>query len=195
MYPNSDECAAIFSQLLDDVSTSGTKVLKASCFDSPLGSILVVADETELYLLQFSDYFRLTHLVNRLKQDLQVAIVAGKTAAMQQIEDELNAYFAGNLREFKTPLAINGSSLQKAAWDALLKVPYAEVKSYKDQAELLGKPTAFRAVANANAVNRFVIVIPCHRIINANGKLGGYGGGLERKEWLLAHEIRVAKLI
>jgi AraC family transcriptional regulator of adaptative response/methylated-DNA-[protein]-cysteine methyltransferase len=81
-----------------------------------------------------------------------------------------------------------GSDFQKSAWQALIQVPYGQTRSYLEQASIIGKPKAFRAVANANGANQIAIVVPCHRIINTGGELGGYGGGLQRKSWLINHE-------
>jgi O-6-methylguanine DNA methyltransferase len=104
---------------------------------------------------------------------------------------ELEAYFAGIIQEFKTPLflfSLIGSPFQKRVWEELQKIPRGETRSYAEIAKAIGKPSAFRAVALANGANQIAIVIPCHRVINSNGDLGGYGGGIKRKEWLLKHE-------
>jgi AraC family transcriptional regulator of adaptative response/methylated-DNA-[protein]-cysteine methyltransferase len=100
----------------------------------------------------------------------------------------LDNYFAGKLKQFKTPIFWSGSVFQKIVWDALVRIPYGETRSYADVAASLGKPSAFRAVANANGANPLAIVVPCHRVINTDGGLGGYGGGLARKKWLIDHE-------
>ncbi len=100
----------------------------------------------------------------------------------------MGAYFKGKLREFNTPIHLMGTSFQAQVWNQLLKIPYGETRSYLEQAKAIKKETAYRAVANANGANQLAIIIPCHRIINNNGKLGGYGGGTEKKKWLLEHE-------
>jgi AraC family transcriptional regulator of adaptative response/methylated-DNA-[protein]-cysteine methyltransferase len=97
-------------------------------------------------------------------------------------------YFDGNLTEFKTPLFFLGSSFQKQVWEALRKIPFGQTRSYAEMATFIGKPSAFRAVANANGANQLAIVVPCHRVINTNGDLAGYGGGIARKKWLIHHE-------
>lgn len=97
-------------------------------------------------------------------------------------------YLDGDRKEFDLPLGVEGTPFQKAAWDALLTIPYGETRSYKQMAELVGNPKACRAIGLANNRNPISIVIPCHRVIGANGKLVGYGGGLHIKEQLLAIE-------
>ena len=85
-----------------------------------------------------------------------------------------------------------GSPFQKIVWEELMRITFGETRSYGDQAAAMGKPTAYRAVANANGANQLAIIIPCHRIINTNGELGGYGGGISRKKWLINHEKQKA---
>lgn len=94
------------------------------------------------------------------------------------------------LHSFTTLLRLLGTPFQKRVWQELLNIPYGETRSYSEIAVSVGRPAAYRAVAQANGANQLAIVVPCHRVINANGDLGGYGGGLSRKEWLLAHEKR-----
>lgn len=101
---------------------------------------------------------------------------------------QLEEYFTGARREFELPLEMEGTEFQKRAWRNLLSIPYGETRTYGEQAKLLGNPNASRAVGLANGRNPIPIVVPCHRVIGANGALTGFGGGLERKQWLLAHE-------
>ena len=96
----------------------------------------------------------------------------------------------GALKDFKTPIAYVGSDFQKSVWDALQTIPYGQTCSYSDLAKILGKTAAARAAARANGANQLAIVIPCHRVINMDGRLGGYGGGLARKGWLIDHEAQ-----
>lgn len=101
---------------------------------------------------------------------------------------QLNAYFSGELHEFDLPLKATGTPFQEMVWQALTSIPYGKTVSYKDIAEHVHLPRAARAVGMANGRNPISIIIPCHRVIGANGKLTGYGGGIHRKEWLLEHE-------
>ncbi|MDP1836105.1 MAG: trifunctional transcriptional activator/DNA repair protein Ada/methylated-DNA--[protein]-cysteine S-methyltransferase [Chlamydiales bacterium] len=164
------------------------KVLKASWLDTPLGPMLAIADEQALYLLEFVDRRGLEREVERLRLKTKSAIIPGSTRPIESIKNELKLYFDGTLAEFKTPLALLGSPFQKQVWDLLQKIPPGETRSYSELAVTLGRPTAFRAVAQANGANQLAIIIPCHRVINANGNLCGYAGGLACKQWLLNHE-------
>ncbi len=101
---------------------------------------------------------------------------------------QLNQYFAGERNAFELPLEIIGTDFQKKVWEALRNIPFASTLSYKELAMQLGDIKSIRAVAHANALNKFMIVLPCHRLIGTNGKLVGYAGGLSRKQWLLDHE-------
>ena len=109
-------------------------------------------------------------------------------AAFAQAREQLDAYFAGELVRFSLPLATRGTEFQRRVWQALCEIPYGETTSYGALAARIGRPGACRAVGLANGRNPISIVIPCHRVIGSSGGLTGYGGGIERKRWLLAHE-------
>lgn len=142
--------------------------LKASWLDTPLGPMLAIADDKLLYLLEFVNRRGLEREIECLRTRTQSAIVPGTTAPIQSIERELTAYFDGTLKEFNTPLFLLGSYFQKNVWRALTTIPYGETKSYAEQAKAIGKPSACRAVANANGANQLAITIPCHRIITSD---------------------------
>lgn len=163
-------------------------LLKATWLDSPLGPMFAITDEEKLFLLEFVERRGLEKEIERLRKRMKIAIVPGVTEPLRSIERELKKYFEGKLKKFETPLFLLGSDFQKRVWKELIKVPYGTTRSYAAQAAAMGVPAATRAVANANGANQLAIIIPCHRIINSNGALGGYGGGLARKEWLLQHE-------
>lgn len=163
-------------------------ILKASWLDTPLGPMIAISDDAALYLLEFVDRRGLEPEVERLRNRTKSAIIPGSTTPIDSVEKELKSYFEGNLKKFKTPLHLSGSPFQQDAWNALMNIPYGETRSYTEQALAIGKASACRAVANANGANQIAIVIPCHRIINLDGNLGGYGGGIARKQWLIAHE-------
>ncbi|MEN8237320.1 MAG: trifunctional transcriptional activator/DNA repair protein Ada/methylated-DNA--[protein]-cysteine S-methyltransferase [Pseudomonadota bacterium] len=189
-YESSSGFRDAFSRIMGAAPTllGHGNVLKASWLDTRLGPMLAIADEQKLHLLEFVDRRGLEREIERLRASTKSAIIPGSTDPIVSIEAELQAYFAGNLQSFNTPINLHGSPFQKTVWQALMRIPYGETRSYKDQAIAIGKPSAFRAVANANGANQLAIVIPCHRIINSNGELGGYGGGLTRKKWLIEHE-------
>jgi AraC family transcriptional regulator, regulatory protein of adaptative response / methylated-DNA-[protein]-cysteine methyltransferase len=164
-------------------------LLKSASIPTPLGPMHAVADEEALYLLEFIDREdRLAREIKTLCLRTKAVIIPGSTAPLLLIETELKAYFEGALKTFKTPLCLFGTPFQKLVWSTLQKIPYGQTKSYLNQAKTIERSTACRAVANANGANQLAIVIPCHRIINSNGKLGGYGGGVARKQWLIDHE-------
>lgn len=169
--------------------------LKASWIDTHLGAMLAIADDKALYLLEFVNRRGLEREIERLRMRTKLPIIPGKTDPIISIEQELGAYFKGELKEFKTQLFLLGSPFQKMVWQELIKIPFGQTRSYVDIAHAINNPKAYRAVAQANGANQLSIIIPCHRIINANGDVGGYGGGVARKEWLLNHEKQIANLL
>lgn len=189
-YQSLHDFTPLFSGTINSRTTKKNKykILHAIWIETPLGPLLGVGDEKKLYLLEFVDWRGLTREIDSLRKETLTTIFPGLTPPLISIEDEIKKYFKGTLKKFKTPLYSSGSLFQKEVWAELKKIPYGQTRSYYDIAVLLGKPTAYRAVANANGKNKFAIVIPCHRVINHSGALGGYGGGLERKEWLINHE-------
>jgi AraC family transcriptional regulator of adaptative response/methylated-DNA-[protein]-cysteine methyltransferase len=152
-----------------------------------------IADERALHLLEFVDRRGLEREIERLRDRQRAGITPGRTAPIEQVETELEAYFAGRSLTFDTPLARGGSPFQNAVWDALLTIPPGDTWSYAQLARAVGRPRAVRAAGTANGCNQLAIVIPCHRVINTNGELGGYAGGLPRKRWLLEHERRTRR--
>ena len=160
--------------------------------ETPLGPMLAVGDDEALYLLEFKDCCGLQREVDLIQKRTKRSISPGYSDAIRSIENELSQYFDGKLLDFETPLFLIGSSFQKGVWKELQKIPHGETRSYLQIAAAIGKPTAFRVVAQANGANQLAVIIPCHRVINANGALGGYAGGLERKKWLLNHERKYA---
>ncbi len=189
-YESSSGFRDAFSRIMGAAPTKlgNSRILRASWLDTPLGPMIAIADEEALYLLEFVDRRGLEREVERLREKTKSAIIPGQTKAIRSIEEELKLYFDGKLTEFKTPLFLLGSPFQKRVWEELRKIPPGETRSYSDMAVKIGKSSAFRAVAQANGANQIAIVIPCHRVINKNANLGGYGGGLTRKKWLLEHE-------
>ncbi len=163
-------------------------LLKSAYIDTPLGAMLAISDDEALYLLEFADRPGLKREVENLMIKTNGVIVPGLSRPLKQIESELQGYFTGSLQEFKAPLRFVGSPFQTLAWRELISIPYGQTRSYADQARAIGKQKAYRAVANANGANKLAIITPCHRIINSNGNLGGYGGGVKRKKWLIDFE-------
>ena len=139
-------------------------------------------------LLEFLDRPALTREVEELQNRYGYAVAPGHNAHLQQIEAELAQYFAGKLSEFTVALHTPGSEFARQVWAALAQIPYGQTSTYGSIARRLGKPGASRAVGLANGHNRLSIVVPCHRVIGADGSLTGYGGGQPRKAFLLRLE-------
>lgn len=169
-------------------SKSAQCVLKATWLDTKLGPMFAVADETGLYVLEFVDRRGLEREVEFLRKKYNAIIIPGETPIIKQIALEIKNYFSGKNLNFSTPVHFNGSPFQISVWEQLRKIPPGETRSYLQIAKAIKNPKAFRAVAQANGANPLAIIIPCHRVINSNGEIGGYGGGIARKEWLLKHE-------
>ncbi len=153
--------------------------------NTPFGEMLAAASNRGICMLEFKDTGRLDGQITQLNKYFSSTINSGESVFFEQLTQELKDYFKGGLQSFKVPLDIKGTTFQMQAWNALLKIPYGDTRSYLQQAQAINKPKAFRAVASANRNNRISILIPCHRVIAKNGNLAGYGGGLDRKAFLL----------
>jgi AraC family transcriptional regulator of adaptative response/methylated-DNA-[protein]-cysteine methyltransferase len=167
--------------------------LFAERIETPLGAMLAVADDEGLRLLEFADRRAFERELKILRQRLRTNVVPGEHPHLDAVRAQLADYFSGKNLEFNLSLAPIGSDFQLRAWDVLRSIPVAETRSYSWMAERLGNPGASRAVGRANGTNMICIIIPCHRVIRADGSLCGYGGGLWRKKWLLDHERRWKK--
>ena len=171
--------------------SEGREELLADWIETPVGSMIAVANRSHVHLLEFHDRNALPSELRRLQQRTRSTIGMGRTPAIDHMDEELEAYFAGRLQAFETPLAPDGTAFEQQVWGELRKIPFGETRSYAEVARAIGSVSAVRAVARANATNRIAIVIPCHRVIGSDGSLTGYAGGLERKQWLLRHEGRI----
>lgn len=153
--------------------------------ESPVGPLLAGATSKAVCLLEFTDRRGLEKQIERAKKRFKCPVVPGKNQHLDLLARELAAYFAGKLTRFTVPLDFPGTPFQMKTWRGLLRIPYGKTWSYEELAEKVGHDGAQRAVGTANGANRIAIVIPCHRVVNKGGKLGGYGGGLWRKQFLL----------
>jgi AraC family transcriptional regulator of adaptative response/methylated-DNA-[protein]-cysteine methyltransferase len=162
----------------------------AERIDTPLGAMIAVADDEGLRLLEFVDRRATERELSILRKRLRTNVVPGEHPHLTATRRQLADYFSGKDLEFDIPLAPVGSAFQLRAWKILRSIPIGETRSYSWMAERLGDRNARRAVGRANGTNMICIVIPCHRVIRADGTLCGYGGGLWRKKWLLDHERR-----
>jgi AraC family transcriptional regulator of adaptative response/methylated-DNA-[protein]-cysteine methyltransferase len=166
--------------------------LLAERIDTPLGAMIAVADDEGLRLLEFFDRRATERELSVLRKRLRTNVVPGKHRHLEAVRSQLADYFSGKDLKFNIPLAPVGSQFQLRAWKILQSIPVGETRSYSWMAKRLGDENARRAVGRANGTNMICIIIPCHRVIRADGTLCGYGGGLWRKKWLLDHERRYA---
>lgn len=151
---------------------------------TPITSMLTIADSNYLYACIFENDSSI-ETIEKLLKTYSAKIVFKSNKITQLAKSQLDKYFNKELKDFSIPLQLTGTDFQKQVWQELHKIPYGKTISYLQESKNIGKPTAFRAVANANGKNLFSIIIPCHRVIAANGKLGGYTGGLAKKKYLL----------
>lgn len=150
-------------------------------FESPIGRLRIAANDMAITDVDYDDD----------NQDLPT--ITPRSLLLQQACQQLTEYFAGQRQQFELPLAPAGTDFQQAVWHALQAIPYGEHRSYKDISLAINNPNAMRAVGAANGRNPITIIIPCHRVIGASGKLVGYTGGMDRKVWLLNHEAKVSQ--
>jgi DNA-O6-methylguanine--protein-cysteine S-methyltransferase (EC 2.1.1.63)/Transcriptional regulator Ada len=160
-------------------------VIDFTRIETDLGTMVACATDKGVCLLEFSDRKGLETELKQLAKYHNANIVQGQNKYFKHLKEELDAYFEGRLKEFKVPLDISGTDFQKQVWQALVEIPYGTTSSYLRQAEVLGKPSSVRAVANANGMNKIAIIIPCHRVVGSDGSLTGYAGGLWRKRKLI----------
>lgn len=149
-------------------------VYDTSIIETPIGTMVATADENAITSLDFTD--------------ATPQIIISKHPLLLRLKEELHEYFEGKRHTFTLPLSPQGTPFQKQVWETLLTIPYGETLSYAEEAKRFGNPKAIRAVASANGRNPIAILIPCHRVIASGGGLGGYSGGIEKKEFLLELE-------
>ncbi len=163
-------------------------LLRADWFDTPLGDMIAVASASHLHLLEFVERKALPRELTRLRDFAKGELGFGRYAPTDQVEIELAAFFSGNRAAFETPMAFHGSPFTKEVWKALCDIPAGETRTYAQLARSIDRPSATRAAARANGANQLAILVPCHRILGADGALTGYGGGLWRKQKLIEIE-------
>jgi AraC family transcriptional regulator of adaptative response/methylated-DNA-[protein]-cysteine methyltransferase len=169
-------------------SSRNRECVFVSWLRSPLGPLVAGATAAGVCLLEFADRRMLDTQLAVLRKLFHAPVVPGSNQHLETLQVELARYFARSLQTFSVRLVYPGTAFQREVWEHLRTIPYGETRSYEDLAVAVGKPRAVRAVGRANGVNRIAILIPCHRVINKDGKLGGYGGGLRRKQYLLELE-------
>jgi AraC family transcriptional regulator of adaptative response/methylated-DNA-[protein]-cysteine methyltransferase len=155
--------------------------------ESPIGTLYAAATDQGICLLEFDGKERRKRQLAALSRRYG-SVMEGENAHLALLRRELAAYFAGRLRRFTVPLVLVGTHFERQVWEALCRIPYGGTRTYGEVARELDAPDGFRAVGRANGRNPVSIVVPCHRVVGAGGKLTGYGGGLWRKAHLLALE-------
>jgi AraC family transcriptional regulator, regulatory protein of adaptative response / methylated-DNA-[protein]-cysteine methyltransferase len=155
---------------------------------SPIWDLTLLADDTHLLLLEFSDSEELDEKIKKIEYLKKEPLEKWENAITRETIKQLSEYFTWTRKHFTIPLMPHGTEFQKKAWKALEHIPYGETRNYLEEATMIGNPKAVRAIGWANHNNPIVIIIPCHRVIGKSGKLVGYGGWIERKKWLLEHE-------
>ncbi len=172
---------------------NGLTCLVASEIASPLRPMIAVSSERGICLLEFLDRRSLSAELRALRGRFRVSIVPGSNEHLDRLRKELEEYFRGERRRFEVPLDLGGTPFQRDVWSRLREILFGDTVSYSEVARQVGKPEAIRAVGQANGRNPVAIVVPCHRVVAADGSLWGYGGGLWRKRWLLRHERDVVQ--
>jgi AraC family transcriptional regulator, regulatory protein of adaptative response / methylated-DNA-[protein]-cysteine methyltransferase len=173
-----------------NMNENSQKTIYTSNVSTPIGEMVIIADETYLYFLEFIDAPYIAQKMKRFEVKINSKIDKGRTNAMKLFESELHSYFQHSLHAFQTSIFLFGTPFQKQVWNQLQEIAYGKTVSYSELAQSVDNPKGYRAVARANSMNCLPIIIPCHRVINANGGLGGYSSGLWRKTWLLEHELK-----
>lgn len=165
-------------------------MLTSDIIETPLGPMTAIVNERGLVLCEFGDCLAQRGQVERVQKLFGDTPRPGSHIFLDQTRDELGGYFAGKRETFTIPLVVAGTPFQEQVWRELLRIPFGRTASYNEIGTRIGREGAARAVGRANGDNRMAIIIPCHRVIGANGSLTGYGGGEDRKRWLLDHEQR-----
>ena len=181
------------SRLIGDapIRTTAHQILTAQWLDTPIGAMLAVADDAGVHLLEFAERKALPTEIERLRKRVG-PICFGQHPMLDVLARQVDDYFAGHAAAFDIPIAQKGTPFEAIVWDALRQIPAGQTRSYGEIARHIGRPDAARAAARANGANQVAIIVPCHRVIGADGSLTGYGGKIWRKQWLLEHERRIA---
>ena len=179
-----------FKKIIGKSPQKGTdkNIILISRLTTPLGPMFVCATDKGICLLEFVDRRMLETEFKDLQKLLNATIISGENEHIKQVKKEIKEYFDGNRKTFDVNIETPGTDFQNSVWNCLQKIQYGTTATYQQQAEKINNKNAVRAVASANGNNRISIVVPCHRVIGKNGQMTGYGGGIERKKWLIEHE-------
>ena len=171
-----------------EYKTQIKEIITTTTFSTPLGEMFAAASKKGIVMLTFFTPFNIEAKIQTFKNTLDVDVLPANCEIFDALKTQLNEYFNKKRTTFEIPLQLVGTPFQIKAWKELLNIPYGKTISYKEQATKIENEKAFRAVANANGQNMIAILVPCHRVIANNGKLSGYTGGVEKKEFLLKLE-------
>lgn len=164
------------------------EIISQKNISTPLGEMIACAVDQGICLLEFTDRKNMDKQLKALSKALKAEVIEKEHPHFVQLEEELKEYFEEKRSHFEVPLFTTGTAFQEKVWQLLREIPMGEIRTYKQQSELLGNPRAIRAVGTANGINKIAILIPCHRVIGSNGELVGYAGGIWRKQKLLELE-------
>lgn len=170
------------------VNSKDKRIVNITHVETDLGLMVAAATDNGICMFEFADYKLIDLELRQLAETFKAPLVQGENPHFNTLREQLDEYFKGERREFDIPLDLAGTEFQKQVWLSLQKIPYGCTTTYGRQAGMIGKPSSVRAVANANGKNKISIILPCHRIIGADGTLTGYGGGIWRKKKLLEFE-------
>ncbi len=171
-----------------EYQTQTKEIITTTTFSTPLGEMFAAASKKGIVMLTFFTPFNIEAKIAVLKNTLDADVIPANGEIFEVLKVQLEEYFDKKRTTFEIPLQLVGSPFQVKCWKELLNIPYGKTISYKEQAIKIDNVKAHRAVANANAQNMIAILVPCHRVISSDGKLSGYNGGVEKKEFLLKLE-------
>ncbi|MBL7995680.1 methylated-DNA--[protein]-cysteine S-methyltransferase [bacterium] len=155
---------------------------------SPIGDMVLGSVDDKICFLEFHLPERYDEMSDKIRKVYDAELVEGTNNVIEQAEEQLQEYFTGKRKNFTVPLDLRGTEFELKIWDQLLKIPYGQVCSYGDIAKKINNPKSVRAVGGANHNNPIAIIVPCHRVVGKSGSLVGYGGGVEKKKFLIELE-------
>ncbi len=170
------------------MNTTSTTTIRTTTLDTPMGRVVAAATDQGICLLEFGPDDRVERQLVALESLLEATTEIGQAPHLDTLQRELGEYLKGTLQAFTVPTHTPGTTFQQRVWAELKNIPFGTTIAYRDLALRLNAPSAVRAVGGANGANRVMLVIPCHRVIGADGSLTGFGGGVELKQQLLDHE-------
>jgi O-6-methylguanine DNA methyltransferase len=175
---------------LREYKSQTKEIIATTTISTPMGEMFAAASKKGIVMLCFFTPYNIEAKIEVLKNTFDADIIPANSEIFEALRTQLDEYFNKKRTAFEIPLQLVGSTFQVKCWKELLNIPYGKTISYKQEAQNIGQATAHRAVANANAQNMIAILVPCHRVIASSGKLSGYNGGVDKKEFLLNLETK-----